>query len=247
MAGGSANGSQKVKTLISDKQARPCLVRTNSFGQLHHTPPTVRIPTMPILVTAFGPFGGRKENASSLALFKLRKLLPGIRSRILPVDSVLAPARLKEAIRRIKPSALIMLGEAAGSLEIRLETKAWNEKSFDIPDIAGREPKGLPVRRNAEPYLSSTLPLELIHDRLIGLGHEVAYSENPGRYLCNQLFFSALDFLATNSIHIPAGFIHLPLKRDCPTGTTANAIAEAIRLTLSTGTKTGSKQSIKTG
>lgn len=70
---------------------------------------------MQITVTAFGPFGGREVNASSLVLHELRKTVPGIGTRILPVDSVLAPARLRQAILRIRPSALIMLGEAEGN------------------------------------------------------------------------------------------------------------------------------------
>jgi len=70
---------------------------------------------MKILVTAFGPFDGRPENASSLALRGLMEIFPQLRTRILPVDSVVAPARLKQALKTIRPDALVMLGEAAGS------------------------------------------------------------------------------------------------------------------------------------
>ena len=89
---------------------------------------------MKILVTAFGPFDGRSENASSLALRELKKAFPKIHTRILPVDSVIAPARLKQALQLIRPDALILLGEAAGSKSIRMETTAWNELNFKIPD-----------------------------------------------------------------------------------------------------------------
>lgn len=185
---------------------------------------------MPVLVTAFGPFGGRALNASSLVLLELRKTLPGIRTRILPVDSVLAPSRLRQAIRSIRPSALVMLGEAGGSTSIRLETTAWNERDFRIPDIAGRVPTGLPVRAGAALSMASTLPLDSIHASLEKAGHPVSFSEDPGRYLCNQLFFAALDFLETNAIRIPAGFIHLPLESDLPTPKATAAIAAAIGL-----------------
>ena len=187
---------------------------------------------MPVLVTAFGPFGGRTRNASSLVLLELRKIIPEIRTRILPVDAVLAPSLLRQAMLRIRPSALIMLGEAGGSTTIRLEKRAWNEKDFNIPDIAGRMPKGIPIRAGAAGSMASTLPLSDIRTRLVRMGHGVAYSDDPGRYLCNQLFFSAMDFLEMNSIRIPAGFIHLPLERDLPTAEATKAIAEAIRLSL---------------
>ena len=179
---------------------------------------------MPVLVTAFGPFGGRALNASSLVLLELRKTLPEIRTRILPVDAVLAPSRLRQAILQIRPSALIMLGEAGGSTSIRLETTAWNEKDFRIPDIAGRMPAALPVRAGASASMASTLPLQNIHDRMEKAGHPVSFSNDPGRYLCNQLFFTALDFLETNAMPIPAGFIHLPLESDFPTPKATAAI-----------------------
>ena len=95
---------------------------------------------MNILVTAFGPFAGRSENASSLALRELKIRRPEIRTRILPVDSVIAPTRLRQALRLIRPDVLILLGEAAGSKTIRLETTAFNELDFRIPDISGRQP-----------------------------------------------------------------------------------------------------------
>ncbi|QTN33188.1 pyroglutamyl-peptidase I [Akkermansiaceae bacterium] len=184
---------------------------------------------MPVLVTAFGPFGGRERNASMLALMELRKMMPEIRTRILPVDAVLAPSRLRQALREIRPDALIMLGEAAGSDAIRLEGTAWNEKDFRIPDIAGRMPTGVPIRPGAPASMPSTLPLREIHQCLADAGQPVTHSQDPGRYLCNQLFFSAMDFLKTNALRIPAGFIHLPLEGELPSTKAAEAIAEAIR------------------
>jgi pyroglutamyl-peptidase len=183
---------------------------------------------MKLLVTAFGPFGGRELNASSLALAGLRKAVPGIHTRVLPVDAVIAPSRLIQAIRLIRPDALLMLGEAGGSREIRLETTAWNELAFRIPDIAGRQYTARPIRRDAPVSLPSTLPLAEILERLVSLGHPVIFSEDPGRYLCNLLFFRAMDHLARNGIEIPAGFIHLPLESDFPTDPAVAALSEAL-------------------
>ncbi len=185
---------------------------------------------MNLLVTAFGPFGGRELNASSLALAGLRKTFPGIRTRVLPVDAVIAPSRLKQAIRKIRPDALLMLGEAGGSREIRLETTAWNELDFRIPDIAGRKYSQRPIRREAPVTLPSTLPLTEIHDRFVSNSHPVTFSQDPGRYLCNLLFFHAMDHLTQNGIAIPAGFIHLPLECDYPTDRAIAALSDVIRI-----------------
>jgi pyroglutamyl-peptidase len=188
-----------------------------------------------ILVTAFGPFDGRLENASSLALRGLKALHPGIRTRILPVDFVVAPARLRQALRSIRPDALIMLGEAARSKEIRLETTAWNELDFRIPDNGGRMPRNQPIFKDGPSQLSSTLPLETFRDLLEKNGHPVRFSDDPGRYLCNQLFYTARYQLDANPRDCPAGFIHLPLAQDYPT---EQAVA-ALDLIVSKMTESG--------
>jgi len=171
----------------------------------------------PILVTAFGPFDGRPENASSLALRGLRRVFPGIRTRILPVDAVLAPSRMKQALAGIRPRALVMLGEAAGSLSVRLESTAWNELDFRIPDIAGRQPRGLEIRPGGLATFASTLPLARLQQRLAGEGHAVEISGDPGRYLCNQVFYHAKEWIDRDGCECRAGFIHLPLAANYPT------------------------------
>jgi pyroglutamyl-peptidase len=184
---------------------------------------------MPILLTAFQPFGGRTQNASALALIHLRKIIPNLRTRILPVESVRAPAILKHTINLIQPSAIIMLGEAGDAQTIRLETTAWNEKTFRIPDIAGRIPSGIPIDPSAPDTLSSSLPLKAIHKNLQKLKIPASLSNDPGRYLCNQIFFTAINFLQSKHINIPTGFIHLPLETTLPTPIATKAISHIIQ------------------
>lgn len=184
---------------------------------------------MSILVTAFGPFDGRSENASSLALWELKAALPEIRTRVLPVDCVVAPARLRQALRTIRPTILVLLGEAAGTRTIRLETTAFNELDFRIPDISGRQPTASPIRPDAPPIRRSTLPIKKIHRLLSANDHEVDISNNPGRYLCNQVLYVALDYLEFHALPCSAGFIHLPLASDYPTSRAADAVNRIIR------------------
>lgn len=181
-----------------------------------------------LLVTAFGPFGGRTRNASLLALRGLKETLPWIRTRILPVDAELGPARLRRAIRELRPAALLMLGEAGGSCEIRLETTAWNELDFRIPDAAGRQPRGLPILPEAPASLRSTLPFERLRVPLVSAGHPVVLSEDAGRYLCNQVLYEALHFVGRMELACAAGFVHLPLEQDYPTRRAIDALATLI-------------------
>lgn len=183
---------------------------------------------MKLLVTAFGPFGGRSQNASSLALAGLKQRQPWINTRILPVDSVVAPLRINQALRELEPDAVILLGEAGNSDTIRLETIAWNELDFRIPDIAGRQPRGHPVHDSAPWSLRSTLPFDEIHPELLNQGHAVSLSEDAGRYLCNQVLFHCLWRISKLGLSTRAGFIHLPLETEYPTKQAAEALASVV-------------------
>ena len=179
---------------------------------------------MKLLVSAFGPFGGRTQNASSLALAELKRRRPWLNTRVLPVDAVLAPMRVNQALRQVQPDAVILLGEAGGSQTIRLETTAWNEMDFRIPDLAGRQPQGQRMVAHAPDALRSTLPFDRIHERLSQAGHPVSYSDDPGRYLCNQILFHTLWQTVRDRTPLPVGFIHLPLENDYPTAMAADAL-----------------------
>ena len=184
---------------------------------------------MRILVTAFGPFDGRPENASSLALRGLKREFPWINTRVLPVDSLLGPARMVRALRQLRPDALVMLGEAAGSKTLRLERIARNELDFSIPDAAGRQPRATAIHPDAPSFLRSTLPCESIRAALEAAGHAVALSDDAGRYLCNQVMFRALQQIGKPAIPCLAGFIHVPLAGEDPTSRVVDALGLVIR------------------
>jgi pyroglutamyl-peptidase len=177
-----------------------------------------------ILVTAFGPFDGRSQNASSLALARLKQSQPRLNTRILPVDSVSGPTRLLRALKQVRPDVLVMLGEAAGSTAIRLETTAWNQLDFSIPDASGRQPRGVPIDPNGPDFLPATLPLEIMHAELTLAGHDAMLSHDAGRYLCNQVMYQSLAWLSKQESACVAGFVHLPLANHYPTSRAAQAI-----------------------
>lgn len=188
----------------------------------HPTVSPITRPPSRTLVTAFGPFDGRPQNASGLALQQLRKCLPGLRSRTFPVDSVIAPARLRQALRLLRPDLLLLLGEAAGSKTIRLEQSAWNELDFRIPDIAGRQPRNRPIDPRGPAVHHTPLPVDALHDHLADAGFPVSLSSNPGRYLCNQLYYLAAGQVPRTL------FIHLPLAADLTTDDATSAVIAAL-------------------
>jgi pyroglutamyl-peptidase len=183
---------------------------------------------MKLLVTAFGPFDGRTENASSLALAELASRILGLETLLLAVDMLAAPASLIETLRQVQPDALIMLGESPGSTRIKLETTAWNELDFRIPDIAGNQPRAQRISTHGPAFRKATLPLKSIYRSLESQDVSITLSHNPGRYLCNQVFYVALEYLETRELSCPAGFIHLPLASELPTHLAADALRRVI-------------------
>lgn len=179
------------------------------------------------LITCFEPFGGRTENASREVLEELRALLPHNRYEILPVDAISGPERLIAALVAAPCAYLLMLGEAEGSSSVRLETTAWNELNFRIADNSGNLIERRSIRSDGPPHHASTLPLRAIATRFRSATVPYAISDDPGRFLCNQVFFTARDFLECGdpSSRIPAGFIHVPVSR--PPEPTAIAAALA--------------------
>lgn len=177
----------------------------------------------PVLVTAFGPFGGRATNASSLVLQRLRETDAAIRTRTFPVDLVEAPRRLGWAVKTLRPRALVLLGEAGNAARVCLENRAWNELDFTIPDVAGRQPRGEKIEQGAGAFLETSLDLAALRAALVAAGHEVEISTDPGRYLCNRLYYAALS-----GCSVPCVFVHLPLETRLPTETAAAAVRMVI-------------------
>jgi pyroglutamyl-peptidase len=177
----------------------------------------------PVLVTAFGPFGGRATNASSLVLQVLRRSDPTLRTRTFPVDLVEAPRRLGQAVKTLRPRAIVLLGEAGNAARVRLETRAWNELDFTIPDVAGRQPSGEKIEQGGGAYLETAMDVKRVAAALADVGHDVELSADPGRYLCNRLYYAALS-----GCSVPCVFVHLPLETRLPTAVSAAAVRALI-------------------
>jgi pyrrolidone-carboxylate peptidase len=102
-----------------------------------------------------------------------------------------------------------------GGSSIALEQTAYNlqdtgEVSGGVPDNRGIiraaaliDPSG-PATRN------TLLPLESIEAALVEIGEAPRYSDDPGRYICNNVMFA--DIGAMGPRGGVAGFIHLPYE-----------------------------------
>lgn len=168
---------------------------------------------MKILVTGFEAFGGSPINPSEQVLTFLQSYRMDnaeISTRVLPVDTQRAPGMLVAALHTENPDIVVCLGEASGRSVLSLERVAVNLLDFRIPDNAGNQIVDLPVIENAPAAYFSTLPLRDIQSTWTEAGIPCEISMSAGTYLCNQVFFTLMNWVAQQNRRIQAGFIHVP-------------------------------------
>ena len=172
-----------------------------------------------ILVTAFEPFGGEAINPAARILetlpgeidgFKLHKLL-------LPVEFIRCREIALAEYDKLKPAAVIMLGQFGGADAIRVETAAVNlmhaftPDGSPRPDNAGFAPANEPLIAGGAYRLFSTFPAEEIARAVNAAGVRCEISHDAGKYVCNALLYG---MLAHNRGEVPTGFLHVPYLKE---------------------------------
>ena len=168
---------------------------------------------MKILLTGFEPFGKSDLNPSEIIVHTLaERAMPGIQlaTAILPVDLDRGPAALLQVLDASQPQAVVCLGLAAQRTSISLERVAINLLDFRIPDNAGVQVNDQAIVADGPAAYFTTLPLRAMQAAIQQAGIPAELSLSAGSYLCNQVTYILLHYLATQSQNIPAGFIHLP-------------------------------------
>ena len=129
---------------------------------------------------------------------------------VLPVEYDRSAAAITDIIDRCQPSAVISFGQ--GGSTIALEEVAYNlqdtgELSGGAPDNRGIIRAATPIALDAPPTRETLLPLDAIETALVDAGEVPQRSQDPGRYICNNVMFVNLGKMAFRGV---AGFIHLP-------------------------------------
>ena len=112
---------------------------------------------------------------------------------------------------------LIHLGVDSGACAIKLETTAYNNMSFRVPDQTGYKPDLLSIVPTAgfDTPLVSCLDISALCKELISDKCCPTISTDPGRYLCNYIYYKSLC-ICENDKKLSSGrscqsiFIHVP-------------------------------------
>ena len=138
---------------------------------------------------------------------------------------------LKEA--EVK-QVVIHLGVAGGRKQYSLETCAYNEASFSIPDNRGEQFQQTCIVEGKKlgHVNKSCLPLPKVkHAMTILKKSELMYpiglSTDPGRYLCNYIYYASSH--CCEGMEVPVAFIHTPTIPVEDIGTGADDICQILR------------------
>jgi pyroglutamyl-peptidase len=167
-----------------------------------------------ILVTGFEPFGGETINASWEAAQKLEGWRHGkyvAAARLLPCAYDASVKKLINAIETLRPDALLMTGQAARRGIVCVERFARNLDDAKAPDNDGAVRRALRITRAAPDWLEAAAPVRAIARAINESGVQARMSRNAGAFVCNHLYFGALQYLRDKKLAIPAVFVHLPV------------------------------------
>ncbi len=166
---------------------------------------------MTILITGFEPFGGATLNPSGLIVEALRDQADerNIVLEILPVEYARASARLVELVEQHEPNAVLCLGQAEGRTAISIETTAYNLDDTNLADNSGELRVAKAIVEGSDAELATSLPVEVLIAAIERVGVAVETSGNPGRFVCNHIFYELQR--VTRGTNVASGFIHLPL------------------------------------
>lgn len=163
-----------------------------------------------ILLCAFDPFGGERINPA-LEAIKLVSFDGAIIEKCeVPTVFYKSVKEVTERLEKLRPDAVLMIGQAGGRDKITPERVAINISDARIVDNEGNRPSDEPVVEGAPAAYFSTLPIKAIAEALNKSGIPSAISNSAGTFVCNHLMYGVLHHIATRGYDCIAGFIHIP-------------------------------------
>ena len=171
---------------------------------------------MKIIITGFNAFGNIKINPSERVVQMVSGLsrswgFSELKTEVLRTEFEYAGNRIEELIKNEKPDILLLLGVAMGGLEIRLERLADNVNLLSVPDNTKRCINQKEVIVGGPINYLSSLPIFQIKSALERNDIPVRISYDAGKYVCNHVFYKAIDTIDKLELNTFCGFIHIPL------------------------------------
>jgi len=158
---------------------------------------------MKILITGFGSFLAHEVNPAEKVALELKKEhYPTV---ILPVSYAQAKTDFLKIPALRSYDFILSLGLASGRKYISLEQMAYNEMNASHPDNDGVCKMGEAIIAGGKAFLKTSVDLVKIHDALREAGIFSDISTDPGRYICNEVYYLDLaSGVSSLFVHFPA-------------------------------------------
>jgi pyroglutamyl-peptidase len=171
-----------------------------------------------VVLTGFGPFPGAAFNPTSLLVHQLatrrRQTLADIQriAHVFPTSYAAVEKELPALISRHRPDAVLMFGLAPRTLHLRIETRARNAASRLAPDVKGQISLSARIKPGGPALLGGRAPFAKLLAAARGARVPVHLSCNAGSYLCNYLYWRALEAKPRGKPPLVV-FVHVPPLR----------------------------------
>jgi pyroglutamyl-peptidase len=165
-----------------------------------------------VLITGFGPFPGAPFNPSAaLAKALTRRRRPafaGIERTVHVFATTYASVDRdlpKLFAQKPKPDVVLMFGVAGRRRQLCIEMRARNAVALLFPDAGGHRPRHGVIKLHGPATLTGKAPFA----RLAGAsGKQARLSRDAGRYLCNYVYWQALEQVRGTRPLVQ--FVHIP-------------------------------------
>jgi pyroglutamyl-peptidase len=167
-----------------------------------------------ILVTGFGRFPGAPTNPTTAIATQLARA--GRRRGLNCVAHVFATTyaavdrELPALIAAHRPDAILMFGLAARRRHVSIEVFARNRMSTWFPDAAGVAPPHAAIAIGAGASVRGRVPFAKLLAAARATRVKTIFSRDAGNYLCNYVYWRALEAAAAPGGPRRAVFVHVP-------------------------------------
>jgi pyroglutamyl-peptidase len=168
---------------------------------------------MRVLLAAFGPFPGAPFNPSAALVQKLaRRRRPALAGLVYSVHvfatNYAAVDRDLPKLFASEPDLVLIFGLAGRRRHISIETRARNAVSVLFPDAGRHRPSNNMIQLGGPDALFGRAPFHALRGAARASRVPVKLSRDAGRYLCNYIYWRALQ-------QAPQGrplvqFVHIP-------------------------------------
>jgi pyroglutamyl-peptidase len=196
-----------------------------------------------VYLTGFKIFGGHQVNPTQLLAehFSEHKV-EGVETAVIEVAAKEADAyieKIRTAIGESKDKKVLNLHFGVGPNKVyHLEQCSYNNKDFGIPDNHGYKPLNEKICPNEalDHPIYSKLDLKALEQQL-SADFKVALSLDPGRYLCNYIYFKSSHDLSTPNENVYSLFVHFPDLSISPHETNVKFVQKLLHLLLKSQSK----------